>query len=262
MAGRCTECGHYHADSGPPCESCGNTSFTPVETVKRCVECGHIHHGGSPPCDRCGTMAFSKVENPDGGQQNQNDDGSGLSAPSGTRRDVLKYGAGLALVAAGSAYVLTTHDDYPTTTAPGEAERASGIRFSTVEAEMKALINDERESQGMSALSTAENVDAFATYYNKEFVKAGDIDAVNPEEFDGQFDVSGHHGASNYYGKDNTERPINHFDSASELARDCVDSWLGDSRIRDALLQSGRSSVGLDVHVDEAGGIFLLAVVA
>ena len=262
MAGRCTECGEYHADGGPPCDSCGTMSFTPVETVKRCVECGHVHQGGSPPCNRCGAMGFAKVENPDTGQESTNNSGLSATTLSSSRRDILKYGAGFVLVGTGGAYVLTTHDDYPTTTAPGDAEQASGILFSTVENEIHDLINDERESSGVSRLSTADNVDAFATYYNKEVVKASDFYDVTSEEFDSEFNASDYHTVANSYGTRTTGSSIDSFSTASELARDCVETWMSESRFRDPLLQGTRSSIGLDVHVDEAGDVFLLVVVA
>jgi len=264
MAGRCTECGEYHADSGPPCENCGNMSFTPVETVKQCAECGHIHYGESPPCNRCGEMGFRKVQDPDSLQES-NDDGTSTfqaSAGASTRRDVLKYGAGLLAVGAATVYVVSSDDDYPTTTAPGHAEEASGIRFETVEAEMRGLINDERRDRGEQSLSAAENVDAFATYYNKEFVKngGGELADVDSEQWDGQFNVSGYHAVAYHYGND-YGRAIERFDSATELAQDTVGEWMDTSDLRRPLMDFQYTKIGFDVHVDDEGGVFLLAVV-
>lgn len=257
MAGRCTECGTYHHD-GPPCDNCGAMSFQPAEEVKECAECGKIHRDESPPCNRCGAMGFRPV-NPDdlGGD---GDDVESVQASTVTRRQLL-YGAGAAVVAAAGGYAFLSSDDYPTNDAPGEPDEASGIRFETVETELRGLINDERENEAAGTLATAENVDAFATYYNKEYVKAGgSFDETASEEFDGDFNVSDYHTIGNHFGEDYDGRAIDAFASASELAEDCFDSWMGQDRFRDPLTDPQYQRIGLDVHADEAGDVFLLAV--
>jgi len=259
MAGRCTECGTYHHD-GPPCDNCGAVSFQPAEEVKECAECGKIHRDESPPCNRCGAMGFRPV-NPD----DLGDDGTNVEsveASTVTRRQLL-YGAGAAVVVAAGGYTFLSGDDLPTNEAPGDPDEASGIRFETVETELRGLINDERESEGAGTLETAGNVEAFATYYNKEFVKTGGdpLDNINSEGLDGDFNVSDYYAAGNHFGDDYDGRAIDYYDSASDLARDCFDSWMGEDRFRDPLTAPQYQRIGLDVHLDETGDIFLLVVV-
>ncbi|SEW10337.1 CAP domain-containing protein [Halobacterium jilantaiense] len=261
MAGRCTECGRYHHD-GPPCENCGTMSFQPAEEVKACAECGAIHRDESPPCNECGAMGFRKV-NPDSIDESGDDGDDGIPSPSQHSRRKVLYGLGIVGVLGAGGYVYLTSDDYPTMEAPGKADEASGIRFETVETEMRGLVNDERESQGLFTLSSAENVDAFAEYYNKMYVKQGgsNVRAVTSEEVDGKFNVSEYHAVSNHWETETSSRSIDGFDSASELARRTVDSWMSEARFRDPLLSTEFSEIGLDVHVGEDGDIFLLVVV-
>lgn len=267
MAGRCTECGTYHYD-GPPCDNCGEMGFIPAVKVKKCAECGAVHRDEGPPCRSCGAMGFQRLENPDtflesGVDSDSSVDDQSIPSTGANRRDVLKYGVvGVGVLAAGG-YVFLSSDDHPTTTAPGQADEASGIRFETVETEIRGLVNDERENQGVGTLSTAGNVDAFATYYNKQYVKqgGGNVDGIDNGEFDGEFNVSDYYIATNYYGGDSAGRAITAFDSAVELARDCVDSWMAESRFRDPLTSSDYANIGLDVHTNPEGGIFLVVVV-
>lgn len=263
-------------------------SFTPAETVAACTECGKIHHDDSPPCDRCGAMGFRPL-NPD-----DLDDGAdeveSVEASTFTRRQLL-YSAGAAAVVLAGGYAFlssddtetdtpgqpdetttnnaaseqtdepTTRESYPTNEAPGQPEEASGIRFATVETELRGLINDERENEDAGTLTTAENVDAFATYYNKEYVKAGGtFDGSPGEEFASEFNVSDYHVVGNHIGDGYDGRAIDTYSSPSEVARACFDSWMAEDQFRDPFTDPQYQRIGLDVHVDETGDVFLLAV--
>jgi len=269
MAGRCTECGMYHYD-GPPCDNCGEMGFTEAPKVMECAECGEVHLDGNPPCDACGEMGFRRVENPgqyldDGKTPEEHREElrefTRENGGAGVDRRTVVYGLGAVGVLGAGYYAFTSSDDYPTTEAPGQADEAAGIRFETVEAEMRGLINDERGSRDRPSLSTAGNVDAFAEYYNKEYAKTGggNLDAVAASDFSGKFNVSGYYAASNYYGENSSGRSIDAFGSASSLARDCFESWRSEGY--DDLFAAEYSQIGLDVHVAPDGDIFLLAVV-
>lgn len=275
MAGSCAECGTYHYE-GPPCENCGEMAFAPAPKVMKCADCGEIHRDASPPCDNCGTMGFQRVKNPgqyvDGVSRSASSETPGddvdlseyavETSSSPSRRTVL-YGAGVVAVLGIGGYTFLTGDDYPSTTAPGHAEEVSGIQFEAVETRLQRNINDERENEGTSALTSAENVNAFTTYYNKQYVKngGGELEAVESGSFDGKFNVSEYHAVSNHFGEDTSGVAIDSFGSATELARDCFESWMDSPDLRNALVSPEYSRIGTDVHVDDHGDVFLMVVV-
>jgi len=258
MAGRCTECGHYH-HSGPPCDNCGAMSFTPAEDVKACAECGAIHRDESPPCNECGSMGFRKVNPDDLDDSHDQDDDGGIPSPSTHSRRTVLYGLGIVGVLGAGYYAISSSDDYPTKEVAGKPDKAAGIRFETVETEVLGLMNDKRASQSQENLSRPENVDAFAEYWCKTRVEEGKD--VAHEEFDGDFNVDSYHGFTNRFTYDHGSR-IAYYNSADQLAQEVFENLENDEEGNREMTNYEWTKVGIDLHAGPDGDVFYAVVFA
>ncbi|MFB6183790.1 MAG: hypothetical protein ABEI96_04480 [Haloarculaceae archaeon] len=271
MVYRCSQCGDLYDDDDPPCDNCGNEYFEEVTEVVEstgdqvwvCTECGRVHVKYSPPCSRCGNYELEK--------RSQDYDLADTAAPSYVDLASPAYllaAAGLLVVLALLALVLTGVVPLPAflggtpsvSNVPGEATTANGVSLGDAEAVVVAQLNDRRASAGAANLTRTDGLDEMATYYNRKRVKAT-YDGGDPPDARGlarRFDYSCRRSVVGAVVPTGDGGPsIDDVDSARELGRSLATTF-GAS---DAVTDSNRREVGVDVHVAPDGTVYATMLV-
>ncbi|MFT4921281.1 MAG: hypothetical protein ACI8XM_000478 [Haloarculaceae archaeon] len=273
MEWRCEWCGKPHEENDPPCDNCGHGTFEeavvrqtdpnegagPDETVVWvCTECGRTHTKHAPPCSRCQNNKLVR--------EVQSVDESELTAPGYLDLLTPKYLAGFVLVlglaavfvlgVTGIVYVPGLSPGLPSVSdVPGEADTASGLSLSDVEASYLAGLNDRRADAGLVALERTEDIDAVAAFANQRIVKADYADGQPPD----QQTMS-----DAFPGECRSDGVVPSFvrleaGSGTDVAdsEDALAQALIERRVSDGIGEEGRSITGLDVHVAPDGVTYL-----
>ncbi|AXR78122.1 hypothetical protein [Natrarchaeobaculum sulfurireducens] len=270
MKWRCTWCGKPHESNDPPCDECGHNKFeeavvrtgdepepktvdTGTTYVWRCESCGRDHVKNNPPCSRCHHHDLKKVE------QTYDDVERDLETPGWLEvaRPYLPVfvvvGLVFALFATGivSPSIIPGIGSPSPPDAPGEGSEVAGLDLETVEPEVHAQLEAERDE----SRTYDERLAAFAEYQNRVNVIVehddGQPDPVSPDEFGVECDGDLVGGPFVF------EIDPTAYDDEADLAGDVATELLeatGDE------LRTGHSSEGLDLHVTPDGTIAVFYV--
>lgn len=253
-AGRCPECG-----TAVPASSGTETAVEePIDIEWECSACGRTHVKNSPPCSGCGHTVLDKRPVYPSDMEFDTDD----TRPS--RRGYLLYAGGIGLAILGGGYLYVDGTSTPEMPdAPGRADSASGIEFAPAETRLRERINDERASEGLSGLHHDESLDQGATYNTRYMVENGFGNTADMtrllEEFGADYDEAVL--AVDRLGSDSVpSRPIDSVESAKELGDRFASRWLASAGYRGSLLSRRYTSIGLDLHADTDGSVYLTGV--
>lgn len=231
----------------------------PIDIEWECSECGRTHVKNSPPCSSCGHTLLEKRPIYPSDMEFSTDD----TAPS--RRGYLKYVAGVGLAVLGGGFLYVDGTSTPAMPdAPGRADSANGIEFAAAETRLRERVNDERANEGMAGLRHGERLDQGATYNTRYMAANGFGNTADMGRILEEF------GATNYdeavlavdrLGSSVVPSdPLDSVESARELGDRFASRWLTAAGYRGSLLRSRYTSIGLDMHVDTDGSVYLTGV--
>ncbi|WP_232688398.1 CAP domain-containing protein [Halobacterium zhouii] len=253
---RCPAC-----DTPVPVPSGTETAVEePIDVEWDCSECGRTHVKNSPPCSRCGHTVLEKRPVYPSDVAFDSD-----SETSPSRRGYLKYVAGIGLAVLGGGFLYVDGTSTPAMPdASGHADSAKGIEFAAAETRLRKRVNDERSSDGVSPLQHADALDSGATYNTRYMVANGFGDTPDMTEILREFGATNYDEAvlavdqlgSNAVPSD----PLASVESATELGDRFASRWLDSAGYRGSLLSPRYASIGLDIHVDVDGFVYLTGI--
>ncbi|GGL58012.1 CAP domain-containing protein [Halocalculus aciditolerans] len=278
-------------------EQVDDRDLEPGEFEWRCKECGTRHPKNSPPCKKCGSMRFEKSplrlnsSNPSVPRQRGQSVQSGSESESASgvpssRRALLGYGVAAGAVLLGGGALIYDNDfanqeddtsasvdnaespsnnDAAANTSPtvddvpGQADSASDIEFSTVEAMMRSQLNSSRSN----SLTVKSETDDASTYYTRYLVKNG-YESMDSDTLDQSFQEFG---LQNWYAVRNkftleSGRAIDYYESPGQLASDIIDGWREDPDIRNSLDSPEYRHYGADIHTATNGDVYVTVVLS
>jgi uncharacterized protein YkwD len=262
----CPECDEAVPADVNQCPGCGASTPTtteatveePIDIEWECSACGRTHVKNSPPCSGCGHTVLDKRPVYPSDMEFSTDD----TTPS--RRGFLLYAGGIGLAVLGGGYLYVDGTSTPEMPdAPGQTDHASGIDLSAAETRLRERVNEEREAAGVAGFHHDESLDQGATYNTRYMVENGFGNTADMtrllEEFGANYDEAVF-AADKLESSSVPSRPIDSVESAAELGDRFATRWLASTQYRSSLVSSRYTSIGLDMHVDTNGAVYVTGV--
>lgn len=265
----CPECGEEHDAGKRQCSQCGSIVSNgpgtesaveePIDIEWDCSACGRTHVKNSPPCSSCGHTVLEKR------QVYPSDVEFSAAETTPSRRGYMKYAAGIGLAILGGGYLYVDGTSTPEMPdASGHADSANGIEFAAAETRLRERINEERANADAPELRRDEPLDQGATYNTRHMVVNGFGDTADMGEILEAFGATDYDEAvlavDHLGSKAVPSDPLDTIESAKELGDRFASRWLESTGYRGSLLEPRYTSIGLDVHVDAKGVVYLTGI--